>query len=118
MLINPSLQVVGYTSIKYPISFIGYDINVILLIHLGGCFAPLSSVTLSVAKGLAPLIFFSGYLPECLFLKNLGFICLFPGEVKVISPEVAVGSRLPEDGTAQVKITDNSCRSEVKMLVN
>ena len=57
------------------------------------------------------------YLPHCLFLQHLGFVGFFPGEVEVVPPEVTVGSRLSEDGAAQVKVSDNGSGSEVEVFV-
>jgi len=55
---------------------------------------------------------------QCFFFEDFGFVGLFPGEVKVIPPEVPVTSRSSKDRSAQIKVPKNGSRSEVKVLVN
>ena len=53
-----------------------------------------------------------------LFPDSSGFVCLFPGEVKVFPAEMSVGSGGEVDGTSQVKTPDNSLGSQVEVLIN
>jgi len=39
-------------------------------------------------------------LAECLFSKDFSLVGFFPGEVKVVSPEVSIAGSLPVDGAA------------------
>jgi hypothetical protein len=58
------------------------------------------------------------FLTQRLFFQDFSFVGLFPWEVKVISPEVPIGSRLPINRAAQVKVPNNGSRSEVKVFIN
>jgi len=42
----------------------------------------------------------------------------FPGEVRVVSAEVAVGSGLLQDWSAEVQVTDDSSWAKVKVVLD
>ncbi|CAN0538354.1 unnamed protein product, partial [Ectocarpus sp. 12 AP-2014] len=42
----------------------------------------------------------------------------FPGELRVAAPEVAVGSRLAEDGLSQLKVAQQAAGPQVEVVVD
>lgn len=54
----------------------------------------------------------------CTRYSELELLGLFPGEVRILTPEVAVRCGLLEDGPAELEVTKEATRPEVKVAVD
>src|SRR5437868_7771043 len=57
-------------------------------------------------------------LGACLLRERSGLVGRFPGEVRIFASEVAISSRLPINGTAQIERLDYAARSQREILAN